>query len=93
MIKLIKNRAKRSFEDLLYIVAPVWHLTNLKRESVDQLEDLHYQIGLCEANKNQVKERIEEIDYLLKDPEIDKDTAFALETEKRQLTGSYNENL
>ena len=91
MLKVTLNRVRRTFEELLYTIAPVWHLTNLRREAVDQLQDLHYQIGLCGANKNQINERIEEIGYLLDDPDIDKETIFALKTEKRQLEARLRE--
>ena len=73
MLKEILRRITRTGSDLLYWIAPVWHLTNLRREAVDQLEDLHYQVGLSQANINQVNERLAEIDYLLKDPDIDID--------------------
>ena len=93
MIKKLLKRVMRTGSDLLYAVAPVWHLTNLRREAVDQLEDLHYQVGLCQANANEVTERIAEIDYLLKDPDIDKNVAFNLEGEKRQLESSLRETV
>jgi uncharacterized coiled-coil DUF342 family protein len=85
MIKKVIKRITRTGSDVLYMVAPVWHLTNLRREAIDQLEDLHYQVGLCQANRSEIEERIQEIDYLLKDPDIDKNEAFTLEGEKRQL--------
>ncbi len=93
MLKQILRRITRTGSDLLYWIAPVWHLTNLRREAVDQLEDLHYQVGLSQANINQVHERLAEIDYLLKDPDIDidKETAFVLEGEKRQLESQLHE--
>lgn len=85
MIKKVLKRISRTGNDLLYAVAPVWHLTNLRREAVDQMEDLHYQVGLCQANRNEIEERLQEIEYLLKDPEIESNLAFTLEGEKRQL--------
>ena len=91
MIKQILKRITRTGNDLLYVVAPVWHLTNLRREAVDQLEDLHYQVGLCQANENEVHDRLSEIEFLLKDPDLDKNTGFTLEGEKRQLEARLKE--
>lgn len=85
MFKKILKRVTRTGSDLLYMVAPVWHLTNLRREAVDQLEDLHYQVGLCQANRNELEDRIQEIEHLLKTPDADANDVFALENEKRQL--------
>lgn len=91
MLKKIAKRIERTGSDLLYAVAPVWHLTNLKREAVDQLEDLHYQVGLCQANANEVQERLAEIEYMLKDPDLDEHQKFSLEGEKRQLENRFKE--
>jgi len=85
MIKMTINRLKRTVADAVFHVAPIWHLTNLRREAYDQLEELHYQVGFCRANKNQLLERMEEIEQALANPQIDKESQLALQAEKRQM--------
>jgi hypothetical protein len=85
MIKRVLNRIKRTSGDVLFHVAPVWHLTNLRREAYDQIEDLHYQVGMCRANRNQIQERLDQIELELADPQLDAEMKLTLQSEKRQL--------
>lgn len=91
MIKSIINRVKRTTGDLVFHVAPVWHLTNLRREAFDHLEDLHYQAGYCRAGKNEILERLAEIEISLSAASEDPQAKVLLETEQRQLTARLKE--
>ena len=85
MFKKVINRATRTAGDIVFHFAPVWHLTNLRREAYDQLEDLHYQVGFCRAGKNEIIDRLDEINAALAAQEIDPRDKMSLETEKRLL--------
>ncbi len=85
MFKKTINRVTRTAGDIVFHLAPVWHLTNLRREAYDQLEDLHYQVGYCRAGKNEVLERLDEINAILAAQDLDPQDKMILETEKRQL--------
>ncbi|MCC7481762.1 MAG: hypothetical protein IT541_09600 [Hyphomicrobiales bacterium] len=91
MIKMTINRLKRTMADAMFHVAPIWHLTNLRREAYDQLEELHYQVGFCRANRNQLIERLEEIEQSLLDPQLDPESKLTLQSEKRQLEARLRE--
>ena len=91
MFKRIINRAKRTTGDMIFYVAPVWHLTNLRREAYDHLEDLHYQVGYCRASKSEILDRLAEIDAALSAAEGDPETTMLLEAEKRQLEARLKE--
>lgn len=91
MFKKIANRVKRTAGDMVFHFAPVWHLTNLRRESYDQLEDLHYQVGFCRASRNEILDRLAEIEAALPGAEADPEANMLLETEKRQLEARLKE--
>ncbi len=86
MFKKIINRVTRTAGDIVFHFAPVWHLTNLRREAYDQLEDLHYQVGYCRAGRNELLDRLDEIDAVLAaEGEADPQEKAILESERRQL--------
>lgn len=85
MFKKVINRVTRTAGDIVFHFAPVWHLTNLRREAYDQLEDLHYQVGYCRAGRNEILDRLEEINAALAAEEIDPQDKMILESERRQL--------
>jgi len=86
MYKIILNRTRRTIKDAVFYMAPIWHLTNLRREAYDQVEDLHYQVGYCRANRAQVQDRLTELAGLLgRATEIRPDEKMTLEAEQRQL--------
>ena len=85
MFKRTINRVTRTAGDIVFHFAPIWHLTNLRREAYDQLEDLHYQVGYCRAGKHEVIDRLAEIDAIFTGHELDPQEKMLLETEKRQL--------
>lgn len=91
MLKRIINRIKRTAGDVVFHVAPVWHLTNLRREAFDHLEDLHYQVGYCRAGKNEILERLADIETALSTAADDPQARMLLETEQRQLTARLKE--
>src|SRR5690348_13981338 len=86
MIKIFINRAKRTVAAAVFHLVPVWHLTNLRREAYDQIEDLHYQVGYCRANRLQIEERLAEVELELVQANLTPDDKFTLEAERRQLT-------
>ena len=91
MFKRVINRAKRTAGDIVFHVAPVWHLTNLRREAFDHLEDLHYQAGYCRAGKNEVLDRLVEIELALSNVQDNPQAKILLEEEQRQLNTRLKE--
>jgi hypothetical protein len=91
MFKRIINRTLRTAGDIVFHFAPVWHLTNLRREAYDQLEDLHYQVGYCRAGRNEILDRLEEIGAALAFPNLDPQEKSLLESERRQLEARLKE--
>ena len=85
MIKTLVNRAKRTAGSVVFHVAPVWHLTNLRREAYDQIEDLHYQVGYCRATRMQVEERLGEIELEAAQSHLSAEEKLMLDNERRQL--------
>ena len=91
MLKMSYRRLKRTAEDAIFYFAPIWHLTNLRRESHDHLEELHYQVGMCRSSYNMLLERMDELEVLLAEEDLDPESRLAFTTEKRQLEARIKE--
>ena len=91
MIRFILNRTRRTVSDLVFYFAPIWHLTNLRREAFDYVEELHYQVGYCRSNKQQLIDRLQVILGQLEQPAIRPDESAILSTERNQLGARITE--